>query len=110
MFVDKHDNIYVADANNFRVQVFSPEGEYLSTPVENTYEFGVDVKPTNVIVVDNRLVVALRGTRVSLLQIYDWDGSKYAQSTKTARKKSASGGLLECCCPCLSSSLSYDDI
>lgn len=110
VFVDKHDNIYVADANNFRVQVFSPEGEYLSTPVENTYEFGVDVKPTNVIVVDNRLVVALRGTRVSLLQIYDWDDSKYSQSAKTGRKQPAPGGLLGCCCPCLSSNLSYDDI
>lgn len=108
VFVDEFDNIYVADANNFRVQVFSPEGAYLTTPVENTYEFGVDVKPTNVIIVDNRLIVALRGTRTSLLQIYDWDSSKYAQIT---RKKAAHGGLLRSCCPCLSSNdMKYDDM
>ncbi|XP_061189387.1 tripartite motif-containing protein 2-like [Saccostrea echinata] len=109
VFVDKYDNIYVADANNFRVQVFSPEGEYLSTPVENTYEFGVDVKPTNVIIVENSLVVALRGTRVSLLQIYDWSNSDFAMIAK--KKKQTSTNLLGSCCPCLSSQkINYDEI
>nr|XP_022320902.1 tripartite motif-containing protein 2-like [Crassostrea virginica] len=111
VFVDTYDNIYVADANNYRVQVFSSTGEYLTTPVENTYEFGVDVKPTNVLVVDDRLVVALRGTRVSLLQIYDWDNAKYANSSSKRKKKPAtSEGLLAQCCPCFSSNVTYDEI
>lgn len=102
--VDDHDNIYVADANNFRVQMFSPEGEFISCPVSNTYEFGMDVKPTNVVVYHNKLIVAMRGTRFCQIHIYAWDTSGYRQISK---KQSSSTG----CCPCFrSSGYTYDEI
>ena len=71
--VDDHDNIYVADANNFRVQMFSPEGEFIKCPISNTYEFGMDVKPTNVSIHHNELVVVMRGTKFSQIQVYELD-------------------------------------
>ncbi|XP_067663988.1 tripartite motif-containing protein 3-like [Haliotis asinina] len=71
--IDRCDNIYVADANNYRVQVFTAEGDFLACPVQKTFEVGVDVKPTNVVISRNRLVVALRGSRQSEVRLYKWD-------------------------------------
>lgn len=73
--VDRHDNIYVADANNFRVQMFSQEGVYLATPLRDTHRFGMDVKPTNVVIHNQQLIVALRGTKFAELHVYGWDTS-----------------------------------
>ncbi|KAK3099411.1 hypothetical protein FSP39_004033 [Pinctada imbricata] len=104
--VDPYDNIYVADANNFRVQMYSPSGRYLATPVNNTYEYGVDVKPTNVAFVGKHLAVALRGTKSSQIHLYDWDIDRAtprgSQGTSTKIKTS--------CCSCFTSSPTYDEI
>ncbi|XP_052791496.1 tripartite motif-containing protein 2-like [Mya arenaria] len=75
--VDKYDNIYVADANNFRVQVFSRDGEPLAVPVKNTYEYGIDVKPVNVVFCkENVLLVLLRGSKFCEIQSYLCDVEK----------------------------------
>lgn len=90
--VDKYDNIYVADANNYRVQAFSSDGRCLGFPVKNTYEYGVDVKPINVVFAqDNVLVVALRGSKFSQVHEYFWDVEKF-------RPKPKSSFDLFCCC------------
>jgi hypothetical protein len=102
--VDDHDNIYVADANNFRVQMFSPEGEFIKCPISNTYEFGMDVKPTNVSIHRNKLVVAMRGTKFSQIQVYEWD----IRAFKPVPRKNKS---LMSCCPCVKGSrYTYDEI
>ena len=104
--VDRYDNIYVADANNFRVQVFSSTGEYLATPVNNTYEYGMDVKPTNVIFIGRQLAVALRGTKSSQVHLYDWEIPRGAGLPERRHSR----GTTTSCCPCFSSSAKYDDI
>ncbi|CAG2257275.1 TRIM2_3 [Mytilus edulis] len=80
--VDDYDNIFVADANNYRVQLFSPKGEFLACPVQNTFQLGIDVKPVCVAYTKNQLIVSLRGTRFSEIQIYDCDTSKFKSRPK----------------------------
>lgn len=102
--VDDQDNIYVADANNFRVQMFSPEGKFIKCPISNTYEFGMDVKPTNVSIHHNKLVVAMRGTKFSQIQVYEWDTS----AVKPRPRKNTS---LMSCFPCVKGSrYTYEEI
>ncbi|CAC5387246.1 TRIM2_3 [Mytilus coruscus] len=103
--VDDHDNIYVADANNFRVQMFSPEGDFITCPVSNTYEFGMDVKPTSIGIHHEKLVVAMRGTKFSQIHVYAWDTKAY----NGIPKKSSS--ITFSCCPCFKSSgYTYEEI
>lgn len=76
--VDRFDNIYVADANNYRVQAFSRKGESLGFPVKDTYEYGMDVKPVNIVFSeDNVLLVVLRGTKFCQIHTYLWNVDKY---------------------------------
>ena len=83
--VDKYNNIYVADANNYRVQAFSPEGHSLGFPVQDTYEYGVDVKPVNVMFAQNNvLVVALRGSKFCQVHEYFWDVERFRPAPKSS--------------------------
>ena len=100
---DMYDNIYVADANNFRVQMFSSSGEYLACPVSDTFEFGIDVKPVNVLVVKKKLFVSFRGTKFAEIHEYLWDAAPYRASIQSNK----SSGLF-CCCK--QSSMTYDEI
>ncbi|KAL5013832.1 hypothetical protein ScPMuIL_008102 [Solemya velum] len=100
---DNYNNIYVADANNYRIQMFSSEGLFMACPVQRTFEYGSDVKPTNVIFVHNKLVVALRGHKFAEIHIYNWDPCLYqcqANSTKT--------DFFSFCCCC--GDTSYDEL
>lgn len=92
---DRSENIYVADANNFRVQMFSQDGRYLATPVANTYEYGVDVKPINVLSIQDRLFVSFRGTKFAQVHIYQWDVSGF----KPIKKMKRSAFAMCCICP-----------
>ena len=90
--VDRYDNIYVADANNYRVQAFSPDGRCLGFPVKDTYEYGVDVKPINVIFAQtNVLLVALRGSKFCQVHEYFWDVERFRPQPKS------SFDLFSCC-------------
>lgn len=104
--VDDHDNMYVADANNFRVQMFSQDGDFITCPISNTYEFGIDVKPTNVAFHHEKLIVALRGTKFSKIHVYSWDTSAYKSSQKRSTKSVTCS-----CCPCFQTAgYTYDEI
>lgn len=92
--VDRYDNIYVADANNFRVQVFSPLGECLGTPVHQTYEYGVDVRPVNVLLIrDTVLLVVLQGSRLCQVHAYFCDPNIYRKM-----RPDQYSSLLSWCC------------
>lgn len=89
---DRYKNVFVADANNFRVQVFSATGIFLGTPVKDTFEYGLDVKPVNVALLrDDVLLVMLRGSRFCEIQSYIIDSEKYAP------KKSPNSTDCFCC-------------
>ncbi|XP_076446886.1 uncharacterized protein LOC143284115 [Babylonia areolata] len=69
--VDSNDNIYIADTGNFRVITFSRQGDFLGCPVSETWNYGPDVKPTNVAVMANgRLLVAMQGHRYCQVHVY----------------------------------------
>ena len=92
--VDKYDNIYVADANNYRVQAFSHEGECLGFPVKDTFEYGIDVKPVNVTFFkDNVLLVVLRGSTFCEIHAYFCD----IERNKPVQQESWTD---LCCCKC----------
>lgn len=71
IFINKHNNIYITNTNNFKIQIFSPKKKYLSTPIKNTYKFNINIKPTNIIIINNHLIITLHKTHISLLQIYN---------------------------------------
>lgn len=69
--VDSQDNIYIADTGNFRVLVYDREGTFLCCPVSETWNYGRDVKPTNVAVMrDGRLLVAMQGREYCQVHVY----------------------------------------
>ncbi|KAK6172339.1 hypothetical protein SNE40_016019 [Patella caerulea] len=104
--VDKWDNIYVADSNNYRVQVFSPEGQFLSSPVKKTFQYGADVKPTNIALFgDNKMVVALRGSKFCQINIYQFQLSAHIRSY--GGKDGGNCCSLLCC---FSPSVAYDEM
>lgn len=69
--VDQRDNIYVADMGNFRVMVYDKDGAFQSCPVLETWNYDVDVKPTNVAVMkDSTLLVMMQGDRYMHIHVY----------------------------------------
>ena len=69
--VDSKDNIYIADTGNFRVVVYDKDGGFLSCPVNETWNYGTDVKPTNVAVMqDGRLLVVMQGRDYCQVHVY----------------------------------------
>ncbi|KAL8580985.1 hypothetical protein ACOMHN_048019 [Nucella lapillus] len=69
--VDVDDNIYIADTGNFRVVVYNKDGDFLSCAVTDTWNYGTDVKPTNVAVMrDGRLLVVMQGREYCKVHVY----------------------------------------
>ncbi|KAK7097489.1 tripartite motif-containing protein 3-like [Littorina saxatilis] len=69
--VDSNDNIYIADTGNFRVVVYDRNGDFVGFPVSETWNYGTDVKPTNVAVMqDGRLLVAMQGRGYCKVHVY----------------------------------------
>ncbi|XP_041360238.1 tripartite motif-containing protein 3-like [Gigantopelta aegis] len=99
--VDRHDNIYVADANNYRVQVFRSDGVFVACPITRTFDLGLDVKPTNVAVHNDTLIVALRGSRFSEIRLYRWS------PPVSLRTQKPSISSFWCCC---SRDIPYDEL
>ena len=104
--VDSYDNIYVADANNYRVQVFRSNGELIACPITRTFDLGLDVKPTNVAVYNDNLVVAMRGSRFSEIRVYKWNPPVFVDT----RKSWKSPTMLSRCCFCCGSDIPYDEL
>lgn len=93
--VDKDDNIYVADTGNYRVQKFDEYGNVLGCPVEETWRYGENVKPTNVFVLrDGRLLVAMQGHKYCKVHVY----CKLLPQMEV--KSSLCLSLFECCQCC----------
>ncbi|XP_076467561.1 uncharacterized protein LOC143298567 [Babylonia areolata] len=69
--VDKDDNVYIADTGNFRVVTYTKNGDFRSCVVTETWDYGSDVKPTNVAVMgDGRVMVAMQGHAYCKVHVY----------------------------------------
>ena len=75
--IDSENNIIVADAGNYRVVKFSPSGKLLDVLIKETHQIdaGRDVKPQNVAVTDDTLVVVLKGREFAEVRVYHYRGS-----------------------------------
>ena len=59
---DRYGNIFVADRDNHRVQMFDRTGKHVSCILENTFEDGKDIRPRDVaITAESLLVVLIKG-------------------------------------------------
>ena len=75
--IDKHNNIIVADAGNYRVVKFNSSGKLVDVLVKETNRLNGkvtdhDIKPQNVAVTDDTLIVVLRGKEFAEVRLYSY--------------------------------------
>ena len=72
--IDSNNNIVVADAGNYRVVKFHPSGKLLEVLVKETnqIEAGRDIKPQDVAVTDDTLIVVLKGREFAEVRVYHY--------------------------------------
>ncbi len=71
--IDKEGKIYVVDTLNFRVQIFTPEGKFLSTFGEVGNGFGQFVRPKG-IALDSEGHIYVTDAGLNNVQIFDAEG------------------------------------
>ena len=81
--IDSNNNIIVADAGNYRVVKFSPSGKLLDVLVKETNQIdarmaGRDIKPQDVAIADDTLVVVLKGREFAEVRVYHYMPSSVA--------------------------------
>ena len=98
--VDSDDNIYIADTGNFRVVVYDREGSFQSCAVSETWNYGSDVKPTNVAVLrDGRLLVAMQGRGYCRVHVYS-PKRKDGDAADAEAEDECECWWCACCWPC----------
>jgi len=75
--IDSNDNIIVADAGNYRVVKFNSMGKLVGVLVKETNQIdarmsGRDIKPQDVAVTDDTIVVVLKGREFAEVRVYDY--------------------------------------
>ena len=94
---------------NFRVVAYSRSGDFLGVVVSETWNFGIDVKPTHLAALqDGRLLVAMQGRGYCRIHVY----------TKIHREKEDQGQWFEgegclaviAACFCLTDRNSYEKL